>query len=507
MATNENLFSSSSAATNMPGSAKLVTDPGNVLWHFPARDDSTRRGRELGRQLVAITFMGDFFVIVAGLLLTFFIRFQSPIREWGFDARPVLGDYLGYILLASVLYEGMLCYGGVYDHRHLLRLRAVTACILKWSVAWVGLILLGSFLLKFQPPISRIFCVMAWVIAPGMLLIWRSAFQMLLKGTSVASALRMRVVFVGWNQYAAHLAQSFNRSHGSAYLVVGYIHGHANDHADPSIAYLGSIEEAERIISSIPIDILILADLEYEGERILHLAAACEREMVEFKVVPSYFQILVSGLHLETVGGIPVLGVGRLPLDRIVGRAVKRTADVAGGIVGLLLSLPIICLFGALGYLESPGPIFYRQLRSGRNGKPFDIIKIRSMRLDAEGNGKVGWTVQNDPRRLRIGTFMRKWNIDEVPQFWNVLKGEMSLVGPRPERPELVATFKRDIPHYNARHNAKPGITGSAHVNGLRGNTDLSSRISSDLWYLAKLMPILDFQIMFMTFFRHGNAA
>ena len=506
MATNENLFSSS-AGTNLPGSTKLVTGPGNVLWHFPTREDSTRRGRELGRQLVAITFVGDFFVILAGLLLTFFIRFQSPIREWGFDARPVLGDYLGYILLASVLYEGMLCYGGVYDHRHLLRLRAVTACILKWSIAWVGLIVLGSFLLKFEPPISRIFCVMAWVITPGMLLIWRSAFQMFLKGTSFASALRMRVVFVGWNQYAAHLAQSFNRSHGSAYLVVGYIHGHANEHADPSIAYLGSIEEAEQIISSLPIDILILADLEYEGERILHLAAACEREMVEFKVVPSYFQILVSGLHLETVGGIPVLGVGRLPLDRIVGRAVKRTADVAGGIVGLLLSLPIICLFGALVYLESPGPIFYRQRRSGRNGKPFDIIKIRSMRLDAEGNGKVGWTVQNDPRRLRIGTFMRKWNIDEVPQFWNVLKGEMSLVGPRPERPELVATFKRDIPHYNARHNAKPGITGWAQVNGLRGNTDLAERISYDLWYMENWSPILDFQIMFMTFFKHGNAA
>jgi exopolysaccharide biosynthesis polyprenyl glycosylphosphotransferase len=506
MAINEKLFPKG-VATDISGSAELETGGPNVLWRFPTRDDSTRRGRELGRQLVAITFVGDFFVILAGLLLTFFIRFQSPIREWGFDAQPALSDYLGYILLATVLYEGMLCYGGVYDHRHLLRLRAVTACILKWSIAWVGLILLGSFLLKFQPPISRIFCVMAWVITPGMLLIWRSAFQMFLKGTSVASALRMRVVFVGWNQCAAHLAQSFNRSHGSAYLVVGYIHGHANEHADPSIAYLGSIEEAERIISSIPIDILILADLEYEGERILHLAAACEREMVEFKVVPSYFQILVSGLHLETVGGIPVLGVGRLPFDRIVSRAVKRTVDVAGGMAGLLLSLPIICLFGTLVYLESPGPIFYRQRRSGRNGKPFDIIKIRSMRLDAEGSGKVGWTVQNDPRRLRIGAFMRKWNIDEVPQFWNVLKGEMSLVGPRPERPELVATFKRDIPHYNARHNAKPGITGWAQVNGLRGNTDLAERINYDLWYMENWSPILDFQIMFMTFFKHRNAA
>jgi exopolysaccharide biosynthesis polyprenyl glycosylphosphotransferase len=505
MATNENLFPGS-VANEIPRSAPLVNGAPNVLWRFPARDDSAHRSRELGRQILAIAFVGDFLVILAALLLTFFIRFQSPIREWGFDARPVLSDYLGYILLAAVLYEGMLCYGGVYGHRHLLRLRAVTACILKWSIAWVGLILLGSFLLKFQPPISRIFCAMAWVITPTMLLAWRSAFQLLLRGTSFASALRMRVVFVGWNQYAAHLAQSFNRSHGSAYLVVGYIHGRANEHADPSIAYLGSIEEAERIISSIPIDILILADLEYEGERILNLAAACEREMVEFKLVPSYFQILVSGLHLETVGGIPVLGVGGLPLDRIVCRAVKRIVDIIGGTVGLLLSLPIICLFGALVYRESPGPIFYRQRRSGRNGKPFDIIKIRSMRMDAEGVGKVGWTVQNDPRRLRVGAFMRKWNIDEVPQFWNVLRGEMSLVGPRPERPELVATFKRDIPHYNARHNAKPGITGWAQVNGLRGNTDLAERINYDLWYMENWSPILDFQIMCMTLFIHKNA-
>ncbi len=168
MATNENLFPRS-GANHISGSTELVTGAPNVLWRFPTRDDSTRRGRELGRQMVAITFVGDFFVILAALLLTFFIRFQSPIREWGINARPVLSDYLGYMFLASVLYEGMLCYGGVYDHRHLLRLRAVTACILRWSVAWVGLILLGSFLLKFQPPISRIFCVMAWVITPGLL--------------------------------------------------------------------------------------------------------------------------------------------------------------------------------------------------------------------------------------------------------------------------------------------------------------------------------------------------
>ena len=127
------------------------------------------------------------------------------------------------------------------------------------------------------------------------------------------------------------------------------------------------------------------------------------------------------------------------------------------------------------------------------------------MRLDAENDGKVGWTFQDDPRRLRIGAFMRKWNIDEIPQFWTSLKG-ISVWSTRPERPELVATFKHDIPHYNARHNAKPGITGWAQVHGLRGNTDLSERINFDLWYMENWTLTLDFQIMGMTFLKHQNA-
>jgi exopolysaccharide biosynthesis polyprenyl glycosylphosphotransferase len=505
MAINEKLFSNR-VVRPTSGLSNGVTDAKNVLRCFPAADKRARRGRELGQQLVAMVFLGDIVTILAALLFTFHVRFQTPIREWGFNAPPTIGEYSGYIILASVLYVGMLIYGGVYEHRKLLQLRAVTARILKWSVAWVGLILLGSFLLKLQPPVSRIYCLMAWVITPGMLIIWRSIFQLLLIRTSALPALKQRIVFVGWNEYAARLAETFNRSPDSAYQVVGYIHGHADEGTGPSITYLGVFDEAESIISAVAIDILILADLDYERHRILQLAGACEREMVEFKVVPSYFQILVSGLHLETVGDIPVLGVGRLALDRIVNRAIKRLVDFIGGTIGVILSLPIIAIFGTMVYLESPGPIFYRQRRSGRNGEPFDILKIRSMRLDAEHEGKVGWTVKDDPRRLRIGAFMRKWNIDEVPQFWNVLRGEMSLVGPRPERPELVARFKHAVPHYNARHNAKPGITGWAQIHGLRGNTDLGERINYDLWYMENWSLVLDFQIMFMTLFKNQNA-
>ena len=254
------------------------------------------------------------------------------------------------------------------------------------------------------------------------------------------------------------------------------------------------------------IDIVMLADRTASMTEIDDLATICEKELVQLKVIPSYFQILVSGLSLQTISGVPILGISQLPLDRPVNQILKRSVDVIGSIVGLIMSAPIIAIFGMIVYWESPGPIFYRQRRLGRGGIPFDIIKVRSMRLDAEKGGKVGWTVKDDPRRLKIGAFMRKWNIDELPQFWNVLKGEMSLVGPRPERPELIASFKEEIEHYNVRHTGKPGVTGWAAINGLRGDTDLSERIRCDLYYLENWSLWLDFQIMFLTFFRRQNA-
>lgn len=194
----------------------------------------------------------------------------------------------------------------------------------------------------------------------------------------------------------------------------------------------------------------MLADTNSAQDEIVGLANLCEKIMVQFKVIPSYFQILVSGLHLETVSGIPILGIASLSLDQTLNIVFKRAVDIICSVVGLLLSVPLIAIFGAIVYAESPGPILYRQRRLGRNGREFFIYKIRRMKLDAEPPGTVGWMTKNDPRRLRIGGFMRKYNIDEVPQFLNVLRGEMSLVGPLPE---LIRSFKEEIPHYNARHN------------------------------------------------------
>lgn len=183
----------------------------------------------------------------------------------------------------------------------------------------------------------------------------------------------------------------------------------------------------------------------------------------------------------------------------------KRGIDIIGAVVGLLVSAPLVALFGLLIYRESKGSIFYKQVRTGKGGKDFTIYKLRSMKLDSEVAG-AGWTVENDPRCLKVGALIRRLNIDEVPQFWNVLKGEMSLVGPRPERPEHIVRLEKEIPRYQERHVVKPGITGWAQVNGWRGDTDLGERVKCDIDYIEKASVLWDISIMARTFVNRQNA-
>ena len=453
---------------------------------------------------------GDWIMAVLASVAAFWIRFHTNLRDVGIFEDRTLEQYGGHVALGSVSLIAVLAKQGIYNRAALLRSRwvgdRITVAVLQWTAGFLAV----TLAFKINPPISRMYMALNGACVLIFLVAWRRGYDLFLRSGPRIASLRQRTIFVGWNEDAAHFSKSLKKDEACAFEVLGWVDTKSREDngADPvcDVPRLGTISEMEHVLARNQADMVVLADLNGPRDQIVELANLCERELVNFKVIPSCFRIFVSGLHLETVAGTPILGIDHLPLDSSLNVAVKRTLDVVGAVVGLVLFSPVIAFFGALVRMESPGPIFYRQRRTGIDGRTFEIIKIRSMKLNAEQGTGAKWCVKDDPRRLRVGAFMRKWNIDELPQFWNVIKGDMSLVGPRPERPELIKNFKHEIPHYQARHNAKPGMTGWAQVKGWRGDTDLSERIKCDLWYLENWSIMLDLQIMLLTLFRRENA-
>jgi len=236
---------------------------------------------------------------------------------------------------------------------------------------------------------------------------------------------------------------------------------------------------------------------ESSHQELVGIISLCEREKVGIRVFPDVFQIMASEVGIGDLGGLPLLTIRDVAL-RGWKLTLKRGIDMVFSALGLVIFSPFMLLTALLVKLESPGPVFYVQERMGLDARPFKILKFRSMRQDAEVDGP-GWTTESDPRRTKIGTFMRRFNIDEMPQFINVLVGDMSLVGPRPERPVYVEQFRQSIPRYMDRHREKAGLTGWAQVNGLRGDTSIAERTKYDLWYIENWSLALDIRIILRT--------
>jgi exopolysaccharide biosynthesis polyprenyl glycosylphosphotransferase len=462
------------------------------------------------RICVVLLLLGDVGFCFLGLCAGYWVRFVSPLRHIGLgaEAQPGLREYSPLLFLGTLFLIGTYTNLNLYDSRLLLRPHRSVSVILRGTFLWFLIFLGTSLILKFQPSVSRIFVALSCITTLGVMACWRFAFYHLLSRSPWSRRIIQRVVIVGWSKDADQLAQAIHRDQNHAYEFCGTI---ATGNRPPSPAAtgpsaLGDLAELESILELNLIDIAVVADLDLTREQIAELAQLCERKYVAFKVIASFFQIFVSNLRLQTISGVPILGVEAIPSQSLINRFIKRTTDLLGAVVGLAASAPIVLIFAYLIKRESPGPALYRQRRVGLDGKAFTIYKLRSMRPDAERETGAQWAKPGDNRRLKVGAFLREWNLDELPQFWNVLIGNMSLVGPRPERPELIAQFEREIPHYNSRHEMRPGITGWAQVNGLRGDTSLVERIRYDLYYIENWSLWFDIQILLLTFLRRDNA-
>jgi exopolysaccharide biosynthesis polyprenyl glycosylphosphotransferase len=470
-----------------------------------------RAANSLRETILPLTLLiGDTIVTFAGLSLGYWLRYESPLGLLGIEVPGAsFAMYLPLLLVGVALLIAGFAQLGLYDTRLLLRRYQSLNAILKGAAFWLAIYLGISLVLKFDPPISRLFVVIAFVCVVVLLYLWRAAVFAVITRAPLVDRLRRRAVLLGWNDHARSLAAEVARDPAHPFNIVGVV-ALDRDTAAPfatdgrRLPVLGAASDLDAILAREAADILIITRLDLPRAEVQQIVETCERAYIEWKIVPGAFDIFLSGLHLQTIGRVPVLGVEELAIRKLFNRVLKRSIDAVGAVVGLVASAPVIVVLAALIKRESPGgPVFFRQIRVGTGHHPFAVWKLRSMCPDAAATDTASQsTGPGDPRLLRIGPFMRRWNLDELPQFWNVLCGEMSLVGPRPERPHHVDRLSAEIPHYLPRHLAKPGMTGWAQVNGLRGATDLSARVQHDIYYIENWSFWLDVQILLLTFVR-----
>ena len=248
-------------------------------------------------------------------------------------------------------------------------------------------------------------------------------------------------------------------------------------------------------------EIAITLGLE-EYYKLEKIVAECEKSGVHTKFIPDYGNIIPTRPYTEDLLGLPVINIRYVPLSNTFNALIKRLTDIIGSIICIIIFSPIMLTSAVLVKMTSKGPLIFKQERVGLHNKPFQMYKFRTMYVQTEEEEKKGWTQKNDPRVTSVGRFLRKTSLDEFPQLFNVLKGDMSLVGPRPERPQYVEKFREEIPRYMIKHQVRPGMTGWAQVNGYRGDTSIRKRIEHDLYYIENWTLGLDIKILFLTVFK-----
>lgn len=305
------------------------------------------------------------------------------------------------------------------------------------------------------------------------------------------------VVIIGTGKLARQYREDIAAEPELGFHILGFI-GNRNllQNEDP---WLGSFKEVENVLSSTDINEVVIALEPEEYNRLWAIIPACERNGVKYSVIPFYNDIIPNNPTIETIGKSKLISMRVNRLENLGWAILKRGFDFIASALGLIVLSPLLLIISICVKCSSPGPVLFKQTRVGYQRKEFQMLKFRSMKINSEQD--TAWTTDEDPRRTKVGAFLRKTSLDELPQLINVLKGDMSLVGPRPELPHFVEQFKDTIPYYMVKHQVKPGMTGWAQVNGYRGDTSIEKRIELDLWYIDHWSVWLDIRILFETIF------
>ncbi len=448
------------------------------------------------------------------VVMGFFMAYQLR-KSINWPNKPInlgpFADYYGMMLIQVATLLSVFFFARLYHTvRAVSRVDEFYQIFGSVSVGTVMSVAFSGFVFKnsvLDLDYSRAMILYAWLLTVLLVTVGRWLNSTLTSRLKAQGWGNDRVLIVGTGEVGNMILQKIQWNPSLGYEVVGLIGTDGVNERSLAVPVLGGPERLAELIDRYDIDEVIIGLPEATHQEILMLISQCERGSVSIKVFPDVFQIMASQVSIGDLGGLPLLSVRDVALHgwRLT---VKRALDIIGSTLGLVFLSPFLLFIAVLIKLDTPGPVFYAQERMGLDAKPFWCLKFRSMRFDAEKDGP-GWTTKDDPRRTRVGEFLRRTSLDELPQLINVFMGQMSLVGPRPERPVYVEQFRRSIPRYMDRHREKAGLTGWAQVNGLRGDTSIIERTKYDLWYIENWSLRLDFKIVLRTIlgvFRDRNA-
>lgn len=363
-----------------------------------------------------------------------------------------------------------------------------------------SLVFVATLYFMGQIHVSRVYILTFTVLTVFGMVFERGFFHLVWKSVFLSKVRQLRVLLIGSGDLLRMYVARIRSRNPYPIFWVGRV-GPPEQTGIENIPYLGEENSLKRVLSARGVDIAVVSFPTEESPRYAPILELLSHELVTVKVLPDFGRYSTFTYQAEHEVGVPLLIFNHVPLG-FTDRALKRTVDILVSGLFLILAAPLYCLLAILSKLESKGPIFYSQVRLGADGRLFKIYKFRSMRVDAEAKTGAIFASQNDPRVTPLGRFLRHTSLDEIPQFYNVLKGDMSLVGPRPERPVFVEQFRKEIPKYMLRHKIKSGITGWAQVSGWRGNTSIDERIKCDLYYIENWSHYFDIKILFLTLFR-----
>ncbi len=443
----------------------------------------------------------DGLVVAGSYLLAWFLKFEGFLSG-GSTLAHLPSFYFSALYYLVPGYLIIYYMNRMYVPKRSQRLETELASVVRANAVGAAAFMISITLFKvsdFSRGLIAIFCITNTIFAFAV----RCVIRALLRKFRKKGYNLKYILIVGYSRAAEEYINRLNDNPQWGYVVRGII-----DNNVPigtiykGVKVVGVIDDIDVILPGATLDEIAITLPLSDYDRLADIVSKCEKSGVHTKFIPDYSSLIPNRPYTEELDGLPVINIRYVPLTNTFNALVKRIFDFIFSFIGIIILSPLLLVLAVIVKCSSPGPVIFKQERIGLHNKSFNIYKYRTMRVQEASEEQKAWTTKDDPRVTKCGKVMRRFNLDELPQLFNILRGDMSLVGPRPERPQFVEQFKEEIPRYMIKHQVRPGLTGWAQVSGFRGDTSIHKRISYDLYYIENWSFGFDIKILFLTIFK-----